>query len=171
MAAAAALCAVLLSAPTPAAAETAKRDTDDVVVAGFRNDVEPFSFRNRTPLERRFDGYIADFCYDVFQGSAYKVVPVLVTAEDRFTRIKANGTVDYDPKGPETEQDIDILCDPVTLLSSKPEDRARTASSLRSCSSLAYPTCCGRHATLRVTPTCSMSATQPHPRSCNWPAK
>ena len=98
-------------------------------MAGFRSDVEPFSFVSQASLnqpgERRFDGYIADLCYDIFEGSEYHLFPVLVTAKDRFDRLRTDTEVDYDPLTRETEQKIDVLCDPVTLRFALPNNRAK----------------------------------------------
>jgi hypothetical protein len=103
-------------------------DSDNVVVAGFRSDVEPFSFLSQASLskagERRFDGYIADLCYDIFEGSRYHLFPVLVTAEKRFDQLRTDPEVDYNPLASETDQKIDVLCDPVTLRFALPDNRA-----------------------------------------------
>jgi hypothetical protein len=98
----------------------------DPVVAGFRDDAEPFSYRlGSDDDDRQFKGYIAQLCYKIFEGSGYSVVSVAVDATDRFERLrKATGDPAYDPHGAERHQKIDILCDPVTLRFSDPEARA-----------------------------------------------
>jgi hypothetical protein len=117
--------ALAAAGPSRAQGTPAAEEDPTVVVAGFRNDVEPFSFRSRNPFERRFDGYIADLCYDIFEGSHYRLVPVAVSAQDRFGRLRTRETAPHDPAMPEDAQPIDILCDPVTLRFSQPEDRAK----------------------------------------------
>ncbi|MER9565037.1 hypothetical protein [Mesorhizobium sp. M0571] len=95
------------------------------VVLGFRNDAEPFSYRLGSGDDRQFKGYIADLCYEIFEGSGYSVVSVAMDANDRFKRLrKSKDEPNYDPHGLESEQKIDILCDPVTLRFSEPDVRA-----------------------------------------------
>lgn len=95
-----------------------------VIVAGFREDAEPFSYRLGEGRDRRFKGYIAQLCYKIFESSDYSVVSVAVTPEDRFRRLRDKHSPAYDPDGAEADQKIDILCDPVTLRFSDPDARA-----------------------------------------------
>jgi hypothetical protein len=100
-------------------------DGKNVVVAGFRSDAEPFSYRLGPDDDRRFKGFIAELCYRIFEGSDYSVVSVAVDTNDRFDRLrKTPDDHPYDVNGAERDQKIDILCDPVTLRFSDPAGRA-----------------------------------------------
>lgn len=93
------------------------------VLMGFRADAEPFSYLAGHKGERRYMGYIADLCYDVFDGSKYEVVTTQVGAVNRFRRLRqpddpyfqpelGQKSV-YDPGSPNYK--VDIICDPTTL--------------------------------------------------------
>lgn len=87
---------MLVLAPTPARAEPKP------VRIGFRVDIAPFSYRNEASGPRQFHGYLADMCFDIFDGyPAYKVEAVPVGAKDRFDMFNAD--------------DVDLLCDAVTM--------------------------------------------------------
>lgn len=83
------------------------------VTIGFRADAEPFSFLVKTDDRKQYQGYLADLCYALFNGSAYQVTSVGVTVRDRFDRIR--GAVNPAPGVP-----VDVLCDPLTLRFSEP---------------------------------------------------
>lgn len=83
------------------------------VYVGFRDDVEPFSYRvdpdgQDKAAPPRHIGFLADLCRHVFEGSDYVVHPVPVTAADRFARLRQPGEV-------QDGRRIDLLCDPVTM--------------------------------------------------------
>ena len=89
-------------APTP--------EAHNLVKIGFRSDVEPFSYlanpdesaRGAESGSQSYQGFLADLCHYLFRDSGYTVEEVKVpTAADRFRMLKDN--------------DIDLLCDPVTL--------------------------------------------------------
>lgn len=84
------------------------------VVLGFRTDAEPFSYLNGSGGVPRFQGYLADLCYQIFAGSGYQVVSVAVGVDDRFDRL-----------WPGTDRAalplVDVLCDPVTIRYDDPE--------------------------------------------------
>jgi len=77
------------------------------VTIGFRADVEPFSYKvsvdggTQTGDQPLYRGFLADLCYWIFEGGDYSVVEVPVTASDRFRKLR--------------EEQIDVLCDPVTM--------------------------------------------------------
>jgi hypothetical protein len=80
--------------------------------------VEPFSYRIRLDGDNgrhRYKGFLADLCYDIFEGSGYYVHEVEVTAKDRFDELR--------------EKDVEVLCDPITLRYS---DAERTRSGVYS---------------------------------------
>ncbi len=94
----------------------------DVVVVGFREDAEPFSYQVTIDGQPQFVGYLADLCYGLFQGSAYRVVSVPVRATDRFARLRDPGDPPFDPSkrayfgvDDPRNQPVDLLCDPNTL--------------------------------------------------------
>jgi hypothetical protein len=99
-------------------------DRKKVIVAGFREDAEPFSYVLGTGKDRNYKGYIAQLCYKIFEGSDYSIVSVAVTADDRFRRLRKKRFPAYDPQRPDEDQKIDILCDPITLRFSDPAARA-----------------------------------------------
>ncbi|NKJ72721.1 transporter substrate-binding domain-containing protein [Rhizobium leguminosarum bv. viciae] len=96
-----ALPAVALAQETPNENEINTRHKEPVTI-GFRDDVEPFSYRvgvdGDQPLYR---GFLADLCYWIFDGGGYSVVEVPVTASDRFQMLR--------------EGKIEVLCDPITM--------------------------------------------------------
>ena len=75
------------------------------VTIGFRADAEPFSFLVKTDDRKQFQGYLADLCYALFNGSPYQITSEPVTVEDRFDRIR----------GASAGSAVDMLCDPLTL--------------------------------------------------------
>lgn len=83
------------------------------IVAGFRADAEPFSYRVGTQQDPTFKGYIADLCYDIFDGSQYSVISTEVLAENRFKRLRKATDPSYEQR-PDPDK-VDILCDPTTL--------------------------------------------------------
>lgn len=103
----------------------ADKDGRKMVVAGFRTDAEPFSYRLGADGDRQFKGYMAQLCYKIFEGSDYSVASVPVGARDRFDRLRmSKDDRPYDPKLADDDQKIDIFCDPVTLRFSDPDERA-----------------------------------------------
>ncbi|MQX41090.1 hypothetical protein [Sinorhizobium meliloti] len=99
----------------PASSHAASFERPKVIV-GFRADAEPFSYSVGSGEERTFKGYIADLCYSIFDSSGYELISVEVSAEDRFTRLRADDDETgafVDPEDPKTK--VDILCDPTTL--------------------------------------------------------
>jgi hypothetical protein len=80
-------------------------ETCDITI-GFRNDAEPFSFLVESDGQETYHGYLADLCYALFHGSAYRLTSVAVTVANRFDKIR-NG-------------EVHLLCDPVTLRFSDP---------------------------------------------------
>lgn len=60
----------------------------DPVRVGFRKDAEPFSYKIGRNREVRYTGFVADLCHKVFNGSAYAVEAVEVTAQDRFKLLR-----------------------------------------------------------------------------------
>ncbi|BCH24137.1 hypothetical protein MesoLjLc_38010 [Mesorhizobium sp. L-8-10] len=96
-----------------------------VIVAGFRTDAEPFSYRLGVNGDGQFKGYMAQLCYKIFEGSDYTVVSVPVDARDRFDRLRiSKDDRPYDPNLADDDQKVDIFCDPVTLRFSDPDTRA-----------------------------------------------
>ncbi|MBY5374618.1 hypothetical protein ELG72_27950 (plasmid) [Rhizobium leguminosarum] len=106
--------AVLISALSPVAFAQETPNNKEIstpkkkeVKIGFRDDVEPFSYRvsvdggtqeGDQPLYR---GFLADLCYWIFEGGDYSVLEVPVTASDRFDKLRSG--------------EVDVLCDPVTM--------------------------------------------------------
>ena len=88
------------------------------VTIGFRADAEPFSYLVETDERQQFHGYLADLCYALFNGSAYRLKSTEVTVHDRFGRVRGA------PR-PEPGPPVDMLCDPLTLRFSKPEQELR----------------------------------------------
>lgn len=83
------------------------------VHVGFRDDVEPFSYRvdpdgQDKAAPPRHIGFLADLCRQIFEGSDYVVHPVPVTAANRFARLRQPGEGQGGGR-------IDLLCDPVTM--------------------------------------------------------
>lgn len=91
-----------------ASAQPTMPDERPRLVVGFRADAEPFSYLPAAGDDtgRPFRGYLADLCYDAFEGK-YDVESRPVTLGDRFTLLN--------PKDPKASDRIDVLCDPVTL--------------------------------------------------------
>jgi hypothetical protein len=77
------------------------------IVIGFRDDAEPFSYKVETDGRPLYEGYVADLCYALFNGSDYRVKSESVTVGDRFDNLRGNGST----KAPQ----VDMLCDPLTL--------------------------------------------------------
>lgn len=120
---------------TPVAAEElidarTKPDYPDAIVVGFRADAEPFSYRLVIDGEEQYVGYIADLCHDLFDNSNYEVLPVEITATNRFDNLRRPEDPPRDseysdrPTREEWENletterlkhNIDVLCDPITL--------------------------------------------------------
>lgn len=88
------------------------------VTIGFRTDAEPFSYRVTTDERQQFQGYLADLCYALFNGSSYRLTSTKVTVHDRFGRVR--GAPRPMPGPP-----VDVLCDPLTLRFSKPDQELR----------------------------------------------
>lgn len=90
-----------------ASAQPTMPDERPKLVVGFRADAEPFSYLSAAgdgdDTGRPFHGYLAELCYDAFEGE-YDVVSRTVTLENRFTRLN-----------PKNLGGVDVLCDPVTL--------------------------------------------------------
>ena len=91
------------------------------VVLGFRADAQPFSYLNSAAGVSRFQGYIADLCYEIFAGSTYDVFSFEVTATDRFHRVRGYDAAAFDPASPPASPLVDVLCDPLTLRYEDPE--------------------------------------------------
>lgn len=91
--------------------QSCRRSDDDVIVAGFREDAEPFSYLLQYGEQKQYKGYIAQLCYKIFEGSKYTIKPVPVSAEDRFLRLRT--TCADEKQSP--HETIDILCDPITM--------------------------------------------------------
>jgi hypothetical protein len=101
---------------TSAPSVAANRDTNHgekygtrTVQIGVRTDAEPFSYKAGPYGDRKYAGYVVDLCYDIFKGSEYSVVPVEISADNRFSRLK--GSKD---EGDDAAK-VDILCEPTTL--------------------------------------------------------
>ncbi|NKL04078.1 hypothetical protein [Rhizobium leguminosarum] len=88
--------------------------TKQDVMVGFRDGVEPFSFKVSADGGRQagpqpiYKGFLADLCYWIFDGGDYSVKEVPVTALNRFEEMKGGK--------------IDVLCDPVTMRFSQSVD-------------------------------------------------
>lgn len=122
--AATALTVLLLATGTFAASQAALADdgkNKTTVRIGFRIDAEPFSYRydperlrtSPPAHQRQYGGFIADICYYIFDQGNYQIDQIPVTAVDRFSKLK--------------DDEIDVLCDPVTLRYSEP-DRAEAGA-------------------------------------------
>lgn len=91
-----------------------RAEEPETVRIGLRADAAPFSYKNTSGGGVQYKGYIADLCFEIFAGSAYRIEVQEVATEDRFRKLNS---------GPE----IDVLCDPVTL---RYEDRERWENAL-----------------------------------------
>ncbi|WP_138469085.1 hypothetical protein [Poseidonocella sp. HB161398] len=120
--------AVLAAMPGQAQAQAALPVEPDQVVVGFRADAEPFVFRIEIEGETMYTGYLADLCYGIFANSRYEVLPVEITAADRFETLLKPEDLAAAPRalpsaaawrGMSREKrlayGVDVLCDPITL--------------------------------------------------------
>ncbi|MGI6854600.1 hypothetical protein [Mesorhizobium sp. 1B3] len=88
-----------------------RRPNNNVIVAGFREDAEPFSYLLKYGEKKQYKGYIAQLCYKIFEGSKYTIVPVPVSAGDRFRRLRTACAGEKEIPN----RNVDILCDPITM--------------------------------------------------------
>ncbi|MFC6463316.1 hypothetical protein ACFP76_22965 [Paracoccus aerius] len=96
--------------------------SDFSIVVGFRTDAAPFSYLDNTGGIPRFQGYLADLCYEIFAGSRYKVTSVPVSVSTRFERLRPDeSSKESDDRTTAQvlaiapEDMVDVLCDPVTV--------------------------------------------------------
>lgn len=72
---------------------------DETIIVGFRQDAPPFSSKAPVGSLEEYEGYIARLCYSLFMGGDYRVVPVPLTAEDRFLRLRGAQTAPLPSNG------------------------------------------------------------------------
>jgi hypothetical protein len=90
---------------------------EKTVVVGFRTDAPPFSYLRQFGRDKRYAGYLAQLCDQIFSGDAnrtYRVIATDVTALDRFERLVKHAN-EHLTEGPDNKAKVDLLCDPVTL--------------------------------------------------------
>ena len=93
--------------------------TDRTAVVGFRSDTPPFSYLRQFGDEKRYAGYLAQFCNLIFAGDAthaWTMVATTVGAHDRFERLVRHPDEHWTAGQPiDDDTKVDMLCDPITL--------------------------------------------------------